>query len=495
MTAPDWFLLAADADAGSAGGGSVSWWWATLSFLASEFVAICTLPVVLLRRKEPAGTVAWILAILLMPLFGTVLFLAFGNDRLARQADKRRRRKRKVADRVSDLVLHQDSPIAVSSKLQLFKLLRQINPFPPVKGNSVEILSDMELNYAEQLEAIRHATRYVHMEYYIFQTDEVGARFRDELVAAARRGVTVRFLYDAVGSWGLKKKFLKDMRQAGIRVSSFIPFSVFTRRWIFNFRNHRKILVVDGVVGFVGGANIGDEYIGKSEVGHWMDRHLRVRGPILGQLQQVFFEDWAFATDVRLDAEALVPPVHETGDVVAQVIPGGPDQDVPTYMELYFSIIASAESRLRITTPYFVPPEPLVTALQTAARRGVDVKILVPGRTTHPFVQYAARSYYAELLEAGVHIYEYTPGFLHGKVVTVDEAWGVLGTANFDIRSMKLNFEIGVGFYEPRIVRQLNDDFERLIDLSRPILLEHWNERNLVRRVCENFTRLFSPVL
>lgn len=471
------------------------WLAAVLSFLAHDFIVICLIPTVLLRRKEPAATTAWIFAILLMPFIGAVAFLAFGNDRMAKQAGARQERKRRVRTSLPRIMTDIGSPIAVKGQLQLYKLLENVNVLPVLMGNQVEVFQDMNVNYARQLQAIEAAKHHIHIEYYIFQQDTIGHRFRDALMAAAKRGVEVRFLYDAVGSMGLTRSFLRKMRESGIEVAPFIPFNLLTRRWIFNFRNHRKILVVDGKFGFLGGANIGEEYLGQGSAGDWADTHLAITGPAVNHLQRVFAEDWAFASSQQLTKGEYYPRLHQTGDVIAQIVPGGPDQEVPVYKQLYFSAVTNAVEKIRITTPYFVPTEATLLALTSAARRGVDVRVLVPNRSTHTFVKLASESYYEDLLEAGVKIYEFDRGFLHSKVVTVDNRWSVAGTANFDNRSMVLNFEIGIALYDVHLTLQLDKAFDENLKHSTQLDLEQWRNRSLLKRTVQSFARLFSSIL
>jgi cardiolipin synthase len=471
------------------------WLTALYSFLVHDLIVLVLLPVVLLRRKEPAATIAWIFAIVTMPIIGALAYLFFGNDRIKRRARRRGERKRRFRAVLPQVVTNLASPIDVKGQLQLYKLLERLNPYPPVVGNEVEILADMRRNYDLQLEAIGNAQREVHIEYYIFESDYVGEQFRDALIAAARRGVKVRFLYDAVGSLNLKRSWRREMIAAGIDTACFIPFSLLTRRWIYNFRNHRKILIVDGRVAFTGGANVGKEYLGESGVGSWADLQLRLVGPAVAQLQRVFGEDWAFASGHELPADELLPNIEPTGNVIVQVVPGGPDTKVPVYHELFFSAISTAVEQLQIVTPYFVPSEAILVALQTAARRGVRIQILVPGRSTHDFVHLAGQSYYQELLEAGIRLYEYQPGFMHSKLLTVDRRWSLVGTANLDNRSMRLNFEVGVVFYNVELTLKLDRLFDDYVKDSVRLDAATWRKRPLRRQVAENTARLFSSVL
>lgn len=471
-------------------------WLGTLgSFLVHDLIALLLIPIVLLRRKESAAKIAWIFAILLMPVIGAAAFLLFGNDRLARRIQRRGDRRRGVQRKIAAFFASLDSPVDVLGQLQLYRLLEHISPLPAVGGNQVEIYTDMHQNYTHQLDAIGNAKNHIHIGYYIFQPDRIGEEFRDALVAAARRGVKVRFLYDGVGSLRLTRTFLESMESAGIEVACFIPFRFFTRRWIFNFRNHRKILVVDGDIGFVGGANVGLEYLGESDCGPWSDTHARIIGPAVRHLQRVFAEDWAFARESDLSGPEHFPPPKPVGDKVVQIVAGGPDTEVAIYHVLYFSAVVNAVERVRITTPYLVPSEAIMLALQTAARRGVDVQIMVPIPTDNAFVRLAGNAYYEDLLEAGVKIFEYEPGFLHSKVLTVDGRWSVLGTANFDNRSMRLNFEVGVVFYDTELTVQLDRQFDASQKDCRRLELAQWRNRALVQRIAENFAKLFSPIL
>lgn len=471
-------------------------WLAALgSFALHNVIALALVPVVLLRKKEPAATTAWIFAILLMPFVGAIAFLLFGNNRMARRTDARRARKRGFGKTLPLIARDVSSPIDAKGQVELYRLLDAINPLPASVGNRVEIFHDMRENYARQLAAIDAARHHVHLEYYIFQPDQIGKRFREALIAAARRGVQVRFVYDAVGSIKLTRAFLGEMVAAGIAVAPFLPLNLLSRRWIFNFRNHRKILVVDGELGFLGGANIGEEYLGQSGAGEWADTHLALTGPIVAHLQRVFLEDWSFAHGEEPRGAAYFPKLAAAGQVVAQVVPGGPDLDIPIYKELYFSAVTNAAQRLRIMTPYFVPTEATLLALQAAARRGVDVKILVPNRSTHYFVKLASQSYYEDLLAAGVQIFEFDRGFLHSKIVTVDGRWSVVGTANFDNRSMVLNFEIGVALYDVGLTQQLDRRFDENLAHSRAVEPVAWLRRPLADRVVQASARLFSPIL
>jgi cardiolipin synthase len=362
-------------------------------------------------------------------------------------------------------------------------------------GNDVQVIADVGENYRRQLAAIDAARHHVHVQYYIFQPDYIGWQFREAMERAAARGVAVRFLYDAVGCMNLSRRFLAEMQAAGIHVACFIPFNLLTRRWIYNFRNHRKIVIADGAVAYTGGANVGKEYVGESDVGLWFDAQVELRGPAVLQLQRVFVGDWAFASGEELTGPELFPEAARCGTVAAQLAAGGPDGDAAVYHELFFSAITNAVGCIRIATAYFVPSEAILVALATAARRGVDVQLILPARGTHRFVELAGQSYYQELLEAGVRIYEFIPGYLHSKVLTVDHRWSLVGSANLDNRSMKLNFEVGLVCYDSDVTLELDRLLDEYQKSSRRLELSIWRSRPLRRRIAENSARLFSSVL
>ncbi|HUG89301.1 MAG TPA: cardiolipin synthase, partial [Planctomycetaceae bacterium] len=322
-----------------------------------------------------------------------------------------------------------------------------------------------------------------------------GTRLRDLLIERARAGVTVRFLYDGIGSMWLTRSFLKPMRDAGIRVAAFMPWKRF-RFWSLNLRNHRKIVIVDGLTGFTGGMNIGDEYIGRNPaLGYWRDTHLKLAGPTVLQLQQIFVEDWYYATGEELTQPDVFPPPDESGHVVAQVLAGEPAAEVQAFHSLMYAAINEAQKLVLIETSYFIPTEPLFTALETAALRGVRVRLLLPGRGPYPWTIFAGRSYYRELLEAGVEIYEYHRGLLHSKVLMIDGDWALVGTPNFDARSLMLNFECGVAIYDARVAGQIAVAFEDDLEHTERITLDAWRDRPVWRELAENTCRLFAPIM
>jgi cardiolipin synthase len=453
---------------------------------------------VLLRKKEPVSTVAWVLGVVFIPYVGGLAFLIFGNNRVERKVHRKRLSNAEISPLLPTLAryhgLSPDGDGAINQ--QLMGLANRIAGTRPTARNHVDVLLDTNRTYGLQEQAIREAKHHVHLEYYIFQPDETGRRFRDLLIDKAGEGVRVRLLYDAVGSSRLRKRFLAPLEEAGAEVACFLSVNPLRRRLIINLRNHRKILIVDGRTAFTGGVNIGNEYVGRSEsLGYWRDTHLRLQGPSVLQLQQIFAEDWYFATDRELVATELYPPPEEPGRELVHVVAGGPDRGVEVFHELFFTAITTARQRIRLETSYFVPTSALQIALETAAHRGVDVGLLLPGRSAHRTVLLAAQSYYESLLSAGVKVYEYQRGLLHSKMLTVDGAWSFVGSANFDNRSLRLNFEAGALFYGHRIARQLEQVFDADVKDARELTLDEWHRRGLARQVAESTCRLLSPIL
>jgi cardiolipin synthase len=307
--------------------------------------------------------------------------------------------------------------------------------------------------------------------------------------------VKVRFLYDNVGSMRLGRKFLKPMREAGIHVASFLP-GVNWYRWSINMRCHRKIVIVDGKTGFTGGMNIGNEYLGKDpHLGYWRDTHLRLHGPAVLQLQQVFAEDWYYATGEELTDPKYYAAIDEAGSMTAQVLAGEPAGEVAVFHQVMFAAINNAERSVTLATSYFVPTEALAAALESAAFRGLKVRLLVSKRSAHMTTIWAAQSYYESLLRAGVQIHEYERGLLHSKTLTIDGCWSLVGSPNFDARSLLLNFEVGVAMYDAKAAHHLEQDFEEDIEHAHKLELAEWSARPKWRIIRENACRLFAPVL
>jgi cardiolipin synthase len=470
----------------------------TLVVLNVAIVA-ATLVWVLHTKRETMSAIAWSLLVLLVPFFGAFLFFILGSQSLTRPIARRRRRS-SVYKRLSR---REGWPAAdVPDRWDTLALLgHHGDGFPVTGGNAVALYHVGRTAFDAMLEAIKGARHHVHIQFFIFRRDDLGRKFLDALAECSRRGVKVRFLFDSVGAHNLSSRKLRDLREAGGLVAAFLPmFNPFRRFHVslrVNLRNHRKLLIVDGRVGFTGGLNVGDEYLGLSpKFGHWRDTHLRVEGPAVDGMQRVFLEDWFFATEEHVDDPACFPRFEQPpGDALVQVVHSGPDMAIKAIRETYFAGILNARKRVWIASPYFVPDAGLRDAMALAARSGVDVRYLGLFRPDKWMPFLAARFYWTEMLDVGVKVYQYAAGMMHSKYVLVDGEWASVGSANFDNRSLLLNFETNCQLFDSRLVAELEGEF--LNDLEKSVRLDPavFAGRPFFGRLAENAARLFSPIL
>ena len=459
---------------------------------------------IVMQRREPTATLAWVLGVILVPYLGVLLYLLVGRRRLDRQLRRRADRATLIEPRLASVLgedhtdpgIDQRPELADRKNNVLMRLSSRIGCRWPTVGNRVDLLVDADETYRALEEAIISAHHHVHFQFYIYEADQTGRRFRDLLTAKAREGVQVRVLTDGVGSFGIDD-FLQPLIAAGAEHAEFLPVNPLSRHWHPNFRNHRKIVVVDGQIGFTGGVNIGDDYTGrKKRVGKWRDTHLRLEGPSVKHLQEIFAEDWHFATEQEPDEHdwfIAEPAPH--GDAMVHIVASGPDTDTQPIQRIFFTAITTARERVYLTTPYFVPDQSLLVALETAALRGVDVKLLLPARSDAPLVLHAGRSYYDELLANGVQIFEYQRGILHAKTMVVDRTWATVGSANMDVRSFRLNFEVNAAIYGQDFADQLARVFRHDLSAASPITTTDLAQKKWPQRIAESFARTLSPVL
>jgi cardiolipin synthase len=486
-------------------------WWPYLAAAINFGLIAWFVPRVLIHKSEAISAVAWILIIGLVPVLGAVLFILFGNQHVSRPLRKKRRHKQAYHQARPGRRRHHDGPHALAApeaeKLSpvcrlMAGLAKHFDAQAVTAGNQIDFYHEGRPAFDAMLAAIRQAKHHVHLQKFIFQPDEIGHEFLALLTEKARQGVEVRLLYDAVGSRRLRQRHLTALRAAGGRASVFLPINLLRRSIQVNLRNHRKILVTDGQVGFIGGLNIGDEYLGKvPRFGFWRDTHLRLQGPVVADLQRVFAEDWDFAAGETLitddDPEKCVYlRTREVGGPYrAQVIDSGPDRDLKGIREIYHAAILRARRRVWIASPYFVPDAGLRDALRLAGYQGLDVRFLGQYRPDKMIPQLAARYYWREVLAAGVKVYQYTRGMMHAKVVIVDDDWASVGTANLDNRSLLLNFEVNCLMYSHQAVAELAAQFERDLETAVRLDGDVYARRPLAARLLENACRLLSPVL
>ena len=459
---------------------------------------------IIYEHNSPAATMAWLLAMIFLPFVGLFAYFLIGRRRL----DMRVQLLKAIRDEVGDIRDKLDFDGVIKTVLKstgesnrhhdLMLLGYRFPGLPPTYGNTTEVLKNADEAYPEILKSIAGAKHHIHAIYYIIQPDGSGRAFRDALVQKAKEGVEVRLLYDDIGSWRMKPDFFKPLVDAGGKVVTYRPVSFSRFRTIYsNFRNHRKIVVIDGRSAFTGGINIGDEYLGKvSEFGFWRDTNIKITGPAAGHLQLVFAEDWYYVTgELLTDSYIGLPHLDEDPEGIVQIVPSGPDRSREQIAQLYFTAITSARRTLYITTPYFIPDEAVHAALVAACLRGVDVRLLVPGKFDRKIMKYASRSYYRELLRAGCRIYEYKKGFIHAKTLAADGDLGIIGTANMDIRSFRLNFEVCAVCYDKDVAAEMELQFLEDLKGSERIMRSTFSKRPRVDIFLENTARLMSSLL
>jgi cardiolipin synthase len=363
----------------------------------------------------------------------------------------------------------------------------------PSYDNRVEVYTNGHQKFGSLLDALAGARHHIHLEYFIWQRDAIGREIEEVLAEKARQGIEVRLLLDGFGSWRISQREIKQWRAQGIQANFFFPVSKASILRL-NYRNHRKLVIVDGRIGLTGGFNVGDNYLGKGRLGPWRDTHLRIEGTAVHDLQSVFLGDWEFSTGQTIGGPAYFPPSEHPGHQIVQINSGGPDSPWASVRFMYFRMIASATKSVRLTTPYFIPDQSLITALQASALAGVDVRIITPGIPDHPPVIWAGRTFMRRLIETGVKFYEYQGGFIHAKVLTVDDDIASVGTANFDQRSLEMDFEVNALLLGKDITSVLNQQFEEDLTHCRAVSLEEFIHRPLLTRIKESAARLASPL-
>lgn len=448
---------------------------------------------IVLERRSPIATLAWIVTLAWLPVVGGIVYYFLGPRRL-----ERRRLRRAASKRVVENALRAiEDELDDRHRTQIARLIVAAGEAAPLRAERVDLYTEGRDCFDAMLNAIAAAEHHVHVSYYIWEPDRIGTRFRDALIAKAKQGVEVRLLLDWIGAYATTHRFLAPLLEAGGRLGWFHPVSLSRLRPRHaNFRTHRKIVVCDGKVGFVGGMNVAEnqtsEFRGERA---WRDTHLRIEGSAVRSLQRVFLEDWHYATGETPHGPHYLRRAHTRGDDLVQVVASGPDAEVYAIHKLFFAAIASAHERVLITTPYFVPDEPISNALVTAAMRGVDVRVIVPAASDSRIVDLAARSYFPELLAAGVQMYEYLPRFVHAKTMVIDEDLSIVGSANLDNRSFRLNFEVCAAVYGRNLAARLAAVFEDDLAECRPVRARRLRRKPLLLRLGEATARLFSPML
>lgn len=473
----------------------------TFMMVTNLILAVVT---ALFERRNPVTTMVWLMVIFFFPIIGFVLYLFLGQDL----------RKRKLfilksqeEDKLIRTIRYQRTLLngnqykfkdpRIQQYTDMITLHLSSSDAPLSEDNTVKIYDTGEDKFVDLLDSIRSAKKFIHMEYYIIRNDSLGRETIELLSQKAREGVEVKFLYDGMGGIRLPKHFFDSLIAAGGKIAVFYPPFIPHINLRVNYRNHRKICVFDGITGYMGGFNIGTEYLGLSKkFGFWRDLHLKIEGSAVNDLEFRFLLDWRFASgeEIIFDDSYFTPPGPK-GSTAIQIVSSGPDSRWRTIRNGYLKIINSARDHVYIETPYFIPDEEILSALKMAALSGVDIRVIVPQKPDHPFVHWAAMSYIGELLEAGVRFFAYHKGFVHSKMFTADGFVSTVGTANLDIRSFRVNFEVNAFIYNEETARELDEIFIRDMYDSTEITLEAYNQRPLRAKTKDAICRLLSPLL
>lgn len=474
----------------------------TIVLIVNMLLAIA---IIFFERKDASATWAWVLILFFIPVLGFLIYLFLGQN-LARKRMFDREAIKKLG--IDYLIAEQIDKIKyskfeyddeTSEEFRDLIYLHLINSEALLTfGNHIDIYVDGHDKFNQLLEDIKNAKQFIHIQYYIFRYDNLGKKIIHALEEKAKEGVEIRLLYDDLGSRKLRKKHLQKLRENGGEVSAFFPSKFHLINLRLNYRNHRKLVIIDGMYGYIGGFNVGDEYLGlKEKFGYWRDTHLRIQGPAVDAIQSRFIQDWNVASKNRpiCFAEKYFPPKEEVGQADMQIVSSGPDSEWEQIKYGYVRMISAAKKSIYIQTPYFIPDQSILDALRIAALSGKDVRIMIPNKPDHPFIYWATLSYVGELLRTGVKVYIYEKGFIHAKTIIVDEKINSVGTANIDLRSFKLNFEVNAFIYDDATSQHLVAAFNKDIEHSVLLTQEKYEERSKYIRFKESISRLLSPIL
>ena len=484
----------------------------TISYIASAVIAT----IIILENRDPARTVTWLLIFLLLPGIGLLIYIIFGRNIRKIKIFKTQKLANDIKEakifenleEIRELVNLEQYSIKNKTieneeledypKKRVISLLLNTGIFPFTTNNNVDVYVDGIQKFDNLIKDIKSAKHHIHLEYFIIKDSEIGRKIKDLLIEKSKQGVKIRILYDDVGCWRFwfNRKFFNEMKSHGIDIMPFLPakFPIIGSK--LNYRNHRKIVVIDGEIGYTGGINIGDEYIGKNKkFGYWRDTHIRLKGSSVYMLQMIFLIDWYYTTKEVILNKKYFPKMDYCGDSMVQVVASGPDSDWEAIHYAYFTAICEAKKSIYIETPYFIPDESILRALKSASLSGIDVRIIFPKIADHKMVNNASYSYFEDILKSGGKVYLYNKGFIHSKIVIIDDKIASSGSANMDLRSFMLNFEINAFIYDKDIIKVMTKDFFDDINQSEEINHEKFKNRSIIKKTRESIARLFSPIL
>ena len=470
----------------------------TIVFLAFYvYVILSSITVILLENRNPAKSLSWILVLIFLPGVGLVLYIAIGQDYRKQKFVNKNTIQHLIDRPVASFDLSRlDTSYMDNNQLNLINLLYRNSGAAGYAFNKIDILSDGAATFDSLFDAIEGARDHIHIEFFIFADDEISNRLRELLIRKARAGVRVRMIYDYWGSFRLSMsaRYIRSLKEAGVYVHPFLPLRLRVGRSKINYRNHRKIVVVDGRVGFTGGVNVADRYFKGNYLGKWRDTVVRIEGAAVHGLQMQFLLDWHFVERKLITAEKYFPAPRQFTPNLIQIVSSGPDTDWEAIMQGITAAIMSATKYVYIHTPYFIPNDLVLGAVQMAALSGVDVQLMIPVRSDSRFTDASTSSYMGQVLEAGVRVLRYGGGFLHSKAIVIDDFISIVGSCNMDERSFNQNFELNAFIYEEATACRLRDLFVRDKEKCEELTLEAWSNRRRWDKLKESVARLFSPL-
>lgn len=452
-----------------------------------------TMVIVISENRNPVKTISWVLILMLLPLVGLFFYYFFGEDNRKKRLISHKTHKKL---RKTQKEKFEDVQVLPPEKYEgLVALLNSEKESPLYGGSDVLFYRTGEEKFKALFAAIKAAKKHIHIQYYIFMDDDLGSHFAELLIQKAKEGVEVRLIYDDVGAWKVKRKFFDNLESNGVQVQAFLRVKF---RWLtsrVNYRNHRKVVVIDGSIGFMGGMNIADRYVKGVSFGVWRDSHIKIEGLAVAGLQTCFLIDWYSARGELLTQDKYYPKLEPKGECKLQLATSGPMGQFKMIHNGMVQAISIAKKSIYIQTPYFIPTDAVMLALQMAAMRGVDVRLMVPEKSDTTFVHVASMSFLKEVIDAGVDVFLFNIGFLHSKLMVIDDDLTITGSANMDIRSFEHNFEVNAFIYDTATCQSAKDIFFADMKNSKKIELEDWEKRSRVTRFNESVMRLFSPLL
>lgn len=482
--------------------------WILLLEIVYTLIVIAACLRIIYDTRSTTKTLAYLMLTVFLPIVGIIIYFCVGtNYRKRKLYSKKIGKDEQMQMKIRDDIYLASEKIwnTVPDGLLKYQKLAQLllnDGMSFLSGNNkIDILLNGEEKFPEVLRSLKNAKRHIHIEYYIYEDDEIGNAIKEVLIEKAKAGVEVRLIYDDFGSRSIRRNVVPELLEAGVQAFPFYKVLFIALANRLNYRNHRKIIVIDGCVGFTGGINVSDRYINTeanaAKQVFWRDTHVKITGTGVYYLQYLFICDWNFCADEELGPQPgfFCEPDNEGTGSIIQIAASGPDSDNPTILFSLLQVIGMAEKEILITTPYFIPGESLLDALVVAALSGVSVKLLVPDQSDSKMVAAAARSYYAELMNAGVEIYRYKKGFIHAKTMVSDGQLSVIGTANMDNRSFELNFEVNCVIYDSETAKKMTTIFHQDIEDSIQINPQDWEKRPLYKQLPEKLSRLLSPLL